>query len=372
MQAAVVVHRQVVGQAGEQRRHALFVLAQPEIAEARREHHRVDLAERRPLAGIDLAQVDRHMGAVVPGGHDLAQAEHVDPVLVAQTVFVERQVQFADHIAVDRRIVRVMQVAVQLPLRVLRDPVVVVDELGEVDVLAELARILEPVAVAAHDVADPRLRIFRAQMHHDLRRALAAAEHGDVPDLARLLELLQPRRQFGQMEGARVRQRLERLRNERRAPGRHHDAARRIALAIRRFDAVAAVAGQPAELRHRRVVAHAIGEEPRRPRHVLRILDAQRKLDPQVEMLEEPTVLEQEVHEGVAAARVARRHQVPARVVLDIGARQQHFRLPLRRRPPLEEQARSGETRLLERNGKRQVGRTESDPDYVIGFAHID
>ncbi len=367
VQPAVLLEDETVHHLVQQRGVQLLVQAGAHVAEPGGEHHQVGL---RPLhrPGVQLPELHDHPAVLLPDGGGLPVAPHEDPLLAVQALLVDQHVQLAQHVAVRRGVVGGVHVGVQRLLALPRGLVVVAGELGEVALLTERAGVLLPQAVRPDVVDHLRAREPPGQVQCELHGALAAADHRDGAGLLLPGQLRQPEQVLRQVEHPPRVGPVEGLRQVRRAAGRDHQRAAQVAAAVGGLHLVhlLTVHGGQGDPGGPGVAVHQVTEVPGGPADVAGVLLAQRVLGREVEVLQQPALLVQVVEEAVAAARVAQGHQVATRVVLDVGSVEQHAGLPLRRGLGLQEPQPGGREALLQRDGQRQVRRTEADAEHVV------
>src|SRR5215218_517304 len=101
-------------------------------------------------------------------------------------------------------------------------------------------------------------------------------------------------------------------------------------------------------------------EEARNPFDVLCVLLAQRIGRSQIEVVEQPVFGLQVAREAVVTSRISRRHQIPQRVVLDVGSVQKHVRVPAATLRLLDEVSAQLAALLTQGDGQRQIGWPET------------
>ncbi|KPY22973.1 hypothetical protein ALP22_05582 [Pseudomonas coronafaciens pv. porri] len=183
---------------------------------------------------------------------------------------------------------------------------------------------------------------------------------------------LQPGQKLRRVKQRRAKQRLELRRNPRRTAARQHDIARDEA-GLQRMDSdllQAAVADHRVNLGDWRIEQRAGVHLPGNPGEVIRPFMATGRAPQQPEIEHPPLVLE--VHgERKTAARVAWRHQITKHVMVDVGAGEQQFAVPLSVRRSF--QVADGKTAqrliglpcVLHSAGQRNAGGAETDTNGV-------
>src|SRR6185295_12746573 len=121
-----------------------------------------------------LARVDR-----------LSPPEHVDPLPTEQALLVREQVERTADVGVDARVVREADVLEDRLAPRPRQAVEVVGLLREVDLVREVAEVVESEAGVAGDGVDRRLRKAVREVEEDLAGVLARAHDRERRGLVR-------------------------------------------------------------------------------------------------------------------------------------------------------------------------------------------
>src|SRR5262249_22940711 len=236
----------------------------------------------------------------------------------------------------------------------------IVDELREVGVLGEWARILKAVPEPPLYVVNMYAVERAPEVEDDFDRALARADNGDGTDVA--APALPGREITGEVDDPLAQEAGELFGYQRRSSRRKRYRAGLVDQAAVGHDFDYAAAGGPRFARQperddiRRIPDPTV-ELPGHPADVGRVVLAQDKGNAEIEEIEQPALAFEETKEAVSAPWFPRRDEIAQRMMLYVGPVEEHLRLPAWSGLPFEKQHGPGPAHLLQRDGEADIGR---------------